>query len=114
MRIMQRRDLYAVVIDQFGAVIKPAILFCLPVKEGAGIWRREGYLYRMRIDFLREIQRFADGFFAFARQSENKGAVNHNPKIVAVFGELARNLNPHALLDVVKDLLIAGLIANQK
>ena len=37
-----------------------------------------------------------------------------DPQLVAVLGELAGDLDPHALLDVVQDLLVAALIADQQ
>ena len=36
------------------------------------------------------------------------------PELVAVLGELLRHLDPHALLDVVQDLLVAALVADQQ
>ena len=42
MRIMQRRDLDAVIVDQLGMLgVEPAILQRLLIEEGAGIGRRE-------------------------------------------------------------------------
>ena len=50
----------------------------------------------------------------FARQAQNEGAVDDDAELVAVLGEAARHVDPHALLDVVQDLLIAGLVADQQ
>ena len=36
------------------------------------------------------------------------------PELVAVLGEAPRDVDPHALLDVVQDLLVARLVADQQ
>ena len=49
-----------------------------------------------------------------AGQAEDEGAVDLDAQLVAVLGELAGDLDPHALLDVVQDLLVAALVADQQ
>ena len=54
MRIVQRRDLHAVVVDQLGVrFVEPAVLHRLPVQEGAGIGRGQRHLDGVRIDLGR-------------------------------------------------------------
>ena len=49
-----------------------------------------------------------------AGQAEDEGAVDLDAELVAVLGELLGDLDPHALLDVVQDLLVAALVADQQ
>src|SRR5690349_21324740 len=114
MRVMQGRYLHAVVIDQFGTLIQPAILLRLAVQKSPGIRRRQRDLDRMRIDLLREIQRLLNRLLRFARKTKNESAVNDNAKIVAIPGELLRDLDPHPFLDVIQNLLIAGFISDEQ
>src|SRR5262249_18954017 len=52
-RIMQRRDLDAVFVDELGVLgMEPAVLDRLVVEEGAGIGRRQGDLDGVRIDLV--------------------------------------------------------------
>src|SRR5579875_2751997 len=115
MRIMQRRDLNAVLVDQlrmFG--IEPAILDRLLIEEGAGIRRGERDLDGMGIDLGRELYRLLDGFLGFAREAENEGAVDRHADLVAILGEALGHVDQHALLDVVQDLLIARLVPDEQ
>src|SRR5215831_281612 len=51
MRIVQRRDLHAVFVDELGMrIVEPAVLHRLIEQEGARIRRGERNLDRMRID----------------------------------------------------------------
>ena len=68
----------------------------------------------MRIDLLGEIQRLLDRLAGFAGEPQNEGAVDDDAELVAVFGEAAGKIHPHALLDVDQDLLIAGFVADQE
>src|SRR4051794_13317535 len=68
----------------------------------------------MRIDFRREADRFLDRLLAFAGQSQNEGAVDCDPELVAVLREAPRDVDAHPLFDVVEDLLVAGLIADEQ
>src|SRR3984885_4580552 len=55
MGVVERRDLSAFLCQKIDLlVVQPAVLLRLAVKEGAGIWRRERDLNRMRIDLLRK------------------------------------------------------------
>src|SRR5579862_314079 len=112
MRIVERRYLYAVIVDQLCVcVVEPAIFEGLAMEERAGIRRGEGNLDRMRIDLRGEADGLLDGFLGFTRKAEDEGAVNGDSKLVTVLGEPAGHVDAHALLDVVQDLLIAGFVA---
>ena len=115
MRIMQRRDLNPVIVHQFGVIrVQPAVFQRLLVQERAGIRRGQRHLDRVRIDLGREFDRFLDRFLGLPRQAHDEGAVDFDTEFVAVLGELLRDLDPHALLDVVQDLLIAAFVADQQ
>ena len=45
---------------------------------------------------------------------EDEGAVDLDAELVAVLGEALRHVDQHALLDVVQDLLVAGLVADHE
>src|SRR5258708_7717684 len=73
-RVVGRRDLHAVLVDQLGVLdVEPAILHRLLVKERAGIGRRQRDLDRVRVDFGRELDRLLDRLLGLARQAENEG-----------------------------------------
>ena len=115
MRIVQRRDLDAVLVDQFGVRgVEPAVLHRLVVEEGAGIGRGQRHLDGVRVDPWRPADRLGDRLAGLARQAEDEGAVDGDAELVAVLGELLGDLDAHALLDVVQDLLVAGLVADQQ
>ena len=115
MRVVQRRDLHAVLVDQLGMLgVEPAILDRLLVQERAGIGRGERDLQRVRVDLGGEADGLLDRLLGLAGQAEDEGAVDLDAEFVAVLGELLRDLDPHALLDVVQDLLVAALVADQQ
>src|SRR5207237_9172435 len=59
--VMQRSDLHAALVDQFGvALVEPAILNGLPVEIGAGIRRGQRQLVRMLRDVGGELDRLLD------------------------------------------------------
>ena len=45
---------------------------------------------------------------------EDEGAVDGDPELVAILGEALGDVDQHALLDVVQDLLVAGLVADEQ
>ena len=62
MRIMQRRDLHAAVVDEFGMrFVEPAVLQRFAIKLGAGIGRRQRDLDGVRIDLGGEADGLLDG-----------------------------------------------------
>src|SRR5579872_4312455 len=66
------------------------------------------------VQFLGELDRVLDGLARFARQAENEVAVNDQPELVAILGELARAFDRGAFLDVLQDLRIPGLITDDQ
>ena len=49
-----------------------------------------------------------------AGQAQDERTVDPDAELVAIFGEPLGDIDPHALLDVVQDLLVAALIADQQ
>src|SRR3954454_13266003 len=68
----------------------------------------------MRIDLDREADGFLDRLVGLAREAEDEGAVSDDAKLAAILGESFGNVDEHAFLDVVKDLLVAGFVADQQ
>src|SRR5262249_48892283 len=65
-------------------------------------------------DIRGELDRFLDRLLGLARKSENESTVDRDAELVAILREAARNVDPHALLDVVEDLLVAGFVADEQ
>jgi hypothetical protein len=63
---------------------------------------------------LGEVDGVADRLLGLAGQAEDEVAVNGQAEVVAVLGEVARALHGGALLDVLEDLRIAGLEADDQ
>src|SRR5438552_2758171 len=102
-------------VDELGMFyVKPAILDRLLVQKRAGIGRRERDLNRVRIDLRRELDRLLDRFLGLAGKSEDESAVDRDAKLMAILGEAFGDVDQHALLDVMQDLLIARLITDQE
>ena len=66
------------------------------------------------IKLLGVIDGLFDGIAGLTRQTDNKGPVDQDAKLMAVARELLGLLHQNALLDVVKDLLVTRFIAHQK
>ena len=49
-----------------------------------------------------------------ARQADDEIAVDRQPQLVAILGEALRHVDGGALLDVLENLLVAGLIADDQ
>src|SRR5271165_3180140 len=113
--IVQRRDLHAVFVDE-GSIgfVEPAVLHRLIVKESAGVGRGERNLDRVRIDLGGEADRLLDRLSGFSRQAHDERAVDPDAEFAAILGETPGDVDPHALLHVVQDLLIAGLVAHEQ
>src|SRR6516162_7399100 len=94
--------------------IEPAFFHCLSVERSAGIRRGERNLNGMRIYFSRKSNRLLDRFSRFARKAENEGSVNRNAQLMAVLGELPRHIDAHPFADIVKNLLVPGLVSDQQ
>src|SRR6516165_1402872 len=115
MRVVEGSELHAVAVDEFGMLgIEPALAHGLGIQAGAGIGGRQRYLHGVWIDLEGEANRLLDRLLRLARQAEDEGAVYGDAELPAVRAEAARDVDAHALLDVVEDLLIAGLVADQQ
>src|SRR6266404_8075411 len=115
MRVAQRRSLRAEVAQQSRLFIdEPAVCQRLLVKESARIGRGERDLDRVRVDLGGEADGFLDGFLGLAGQAEDEGAVDDNTELVAILGKPLRDVDAHALLDVVEDLLITGFVPDEE
>src|SRR3954451_19078500 len=68
----------------------------------------------MRIDLDREADGFLDRLLGLAGEAEDEGTVGDDAKLAAILGESFGNVDEHAFLDVVKDLLVAGFVADQQ
>src|SRR5215470_10045905 len=114
-RIVQRRDLHATLVDEFGvAEVEPAVFDRLAVQIGARIGCGERDLDRVRVDFRGKADGFFDRLLGLTGKAEDEGAVDRDPELVAILGKASRDVDPHPLLDVVENLLIAGFIADKK
>ena len=115
MRIGERSELHTVRIDQFGVgLVEPRVFQRLAVQERPGIRRGQRYLDRMRIDLGGETNRLLDRFLGLAGKAENEGPVDRDPELAAILGKAAGDVDPHPLFDVVEDLLVARLVADQQ
>src|SRR5262245_1368374 len=68
----------------------------------------------MRVDLLGETDCLLDSLLGLAGEAQNKGSMDDDAKFVAIFGEAAGDVDSHALLDIVQDLLIAGLVSDKQ
>src|SRR5262245_12133455 len=115
MRVVQGGSLRTKITQQFWRLIhQPAVLQRLLVKKRAWIWRGQRDLDRMRVDLSGKADRLFDGFLCLAWKAENECAVDSDAELVAILGEPPGYIYSHALLDIMQDLLIAGLVSNQE
>ena len=115
MRVAQRGDLHATFGQQLGVLVdEPTVLPRLLVQERAGIWRGERNLNRVRVHLNGETDGFLDRLLGFARQPEDECAVGDDAELAAVLGEALGDVDTHSLLDVMKDFLVAGLVADEQ
>src|SRR5205814_2168752 len=77
----------------------------LLVERRARVRRRQRHLERTGIDLARERDGLLDRLARLARQPEDERAVDLDPERLGVAGELAGQVEAHALLDVVQDRL---------
>src|SRR5207237_3296141 len=83
MRVMQRRDLHAALIGQFGVrQVEPAILDCLAMQIGAGVRCGERHLDRVRVDLGGELDGFLDRLFGLAGEVKVEGCMYRDAKNV--------------------------------
>ena len=74
----------------------------------------DGDLDGLAVERLGEVDGVADGLFGLAGQAEDEVAVDDEAEVVAVLGEVAGALDGGALLDVLEDLRVAGLEADDE
>ena len=63
---------------------------------------------------LAKVMVLLDGLVRFAGQSEDEVAVDDEAELVAILGELPGTLDGCALLDVLQNLRVAGLVAHDQ
>src|SRR5690242_18472675 len=115
MWVVQRGDLDAVSIHQLRVLgVQPAVLDRLAIKIRAWIWCRERDLDGVRVDLGGKANGFLNRLLRLAREPQNESTMDLYAQFVAVLGKAARNLDPHTLLDVVQDLLVATLVAHEQ
>src|SRR6202789_539038 len=82
----------------------------LGAREGVG----DGDLNSLAVELLGEVDGVADGLFGLAGEAEDEVAVDDQAKLVAVAGEVASALDGGTFLDVLEDLRVAGLVADDE
>ena len=112
--VLNVRQLMSTLVDHLGVGDHEAILHRVVVKFGAGIRVSDGYLDGLDIQFLGEVDGATDGFVRFPGQAQDEIAVDDQTQLVAILGELPGALDGRALLDVLQDLLVALLVANDQ
>ena len=68
----------------------------------------------MRVDVLREANGFFNGVAGFTGQADDEGAVDLDPKLMAIGCEPPCEINAHSFLDVKQDLLVACFVAYEQ
>ncbi len=91
-----------------------AVALGVVVELGAGIGVGHGDLDGLAVQDLGEVDCVADGLFGLTRQAEDEVGVDDEAEVVAVLDEVARTFDRGTLLDVLEDLRIAGLEADDK
>ncbi len=90
-RIMQRGDLHAARIDEFGMRrVEPAVLQRIAIELGARIGSRERDLDGVRIDLGGKPDGLLDRLPGLAGKPENKGAVDGDAELMAILGKVPR------------------------
>ena len=84
------------------------------VELGAGVGVGDGDLDGLAVERLGEVDGVADGLFGLAGQAEDEVGVDDEAEVVAVLDEVAGALDGGTLLDVLEDLRIAGLEADDE
>jgi len=94
--------------------LEPAIALGLGVERGARVGRGQRDLDGMRVDLPREADGLRDGLPGLAGQAQDEGAVDGDAEVLGVPREAAGRIEPHSLLHIVEDALIAGLVAHEE
>src|SRR5207302_11467669 len=84
------------------------------VKLGTGIGVGDGDLDRLAIECLGEVDSVADGFLGFAGETEDEVGVDDEAEVMAVLHEIAGALDSGTLLDVLENLRITRLEADDQ
>ena len=93
---------------------EPPLLLGLTVERRARVGRGERDLDRVRLDLARVADRLLDRRGRLPRKAEDEGPMDRDPERLRVPRELPGDVEAHALLDVVQDPLIPGLVADQQ
>ena len=112
-RVAERARLHAVAVHESVAV-QPAPLERFLMERGARMRRGQRDLDRVGIDLAREPDGGRDGLARLAGQTQDERAVDLDAEALGVLRELAGEVDAHALLDVIEDLLLPGLVADQQ
>ena len=112
-RIRQRAHLGAAVVDECLSR-EPPVVDRLTEELGAGIRRGDRYLNRVGVNVAGEADGFLDGLRGLAWQSQDERAVDLDPERLRALRELAGDVQANALLHVVQDLLVAGLVSHEQ
>ena len=75
-------------VDHLGVSSHEAVLLGIVVELGARIGVGDGDLNGFDVQFLGEVDGVADGLAGFAGQTEDEVAVDDQPELVAVLGEV--------------------------
>src|SRR5581483_5669677 len=95
-RIVERRDLDAVLVDEFRMRrIEPAILHRLLLEEGSWIGRGERDLDGVRVDLGVKPDRLLDRHLGRAWQAQDARAVDGDAELVAILGEGASHVDAY-------------------
>ena len=112
-RVLDVRKLVAVAIRQ-GLSLQEVSFdqVIVEFRSGKGVGQRN--LDGLAVELFGEVDGALDGFLGFAGQADNEVAVNGNAHLLAVFRERASHFDRGAFLDVLQDLRITGLEADDE
>src|SRR5882724_5070077 len=94
--------------------LEPAVALRLCVQRGARVGRGQRHLDGVRVDLPREPDGLRDGLARLAGQAQDEGAVNGDAEALGVPREAAGGVEPHPLLHVVENALVAGFVAHEE
>src|SRR5580658_4218364 len=112
--ILNVSELVAALIHHFVVADHEAVFHRIVVEFGSGISVGHGYLNSLDVKLFGKSDRGVNGFVSFTREAEDEVAVNHQAQLVTILSELAGALDSRAFLDVLEDLLVARLVADDQ
>ena len=112
--ILDLRHLMSAFVDHLGVGDHEAVLHRVVVEFGARVGVSHRHLNGLDVEFLGEVDGVANGFAGLAGQSQDEIAVDDQTELVAILGELAGAFDGRALFDVLEDLRIARLVADDQ